>query len=165
MCAQKIPYLSSLEKNHLFLEAEKSERRRHPKILHNQGDYKNKVINFLLGDSYMQPHLHPGDEKIEKMFLLEGSFGLIFFDNNGHPSEYFCLEKGKRESINVPAFTWHTYVMLSERTAIYETMNGVYEPSTWKEMAAWAPSENTPEAVEYLSFLKSRFLSKNNASN
>ena len=158
MSKEQIPDLSIAEMLLYFSEAEGSERKRFPKILHEQGDYNNKVINFILDQSYMMPHLHPGDEKIEKMFLIEGSFALIIFDNEGKVLEYSILKKGKRETIDVPAFTWHTYVMLTEKVVIYETMNGVYEPSTWKEMASWAPLENTPEAAHYLSFLKNKVL-------
>jgi cupin fold WbuC family metalloprotein len=158
MSIESVPDLSADEVNHYFLEAEKSERKRFPKILHNQGDYDNRVVNFVLDESYMQPHMHPGDEKIEKMFLVEGSFALVLFDNNGDIFDSIILEKGERESIDVPAFTWHTYIMLTEKVVIYETMDGVYEPSTWKEMASWAPLENTAEAIDYLSLLKSRVL-------
>jgi len=158
MSIELIPDLSADEALQYFLQAQNSERRRFPKILHNQGDYYNKVVNFVLDDSYMQPHLHPGNEKIEKMFLVEGSFALILFDSIGEISDSIILAKGGIESIDVPAFTWHTYVMLTEKVIIYETMDGVYEPSTWKEMASWAPLENTPEALDYLSLLKSRVL-------
>ncbi|MDB9998417.1 WbuC family cupin fold metalloprotein [Alphaproteobacteria bacterium] len=158
MIIDLVPDLSADEVDHHFLEAEKSERKRFPKILHNQGDYYNKVVNFVLDESYMQPHLHPGDEKIEKMFLVEGSFALVLFDNNGDISDSIILEKGGRETIDVPAFTWHTYIMLTKKVVIYETMEGVYEPSTWKEMASWAPLENTPEAFQYLRMLKTKIV-------
>jgi cupin fold WbuC family metalloprotein len=114
------------------------------------------VVNFVLDESYMQPHLHPSDEKIEKMFLVDGSFCLILFDNNGNIYKTIVIEKGGIESVDVPAFTWHTYVMLTKKVIIYETMDGIYEPSSWKEMAPWAPLENTEEAVNYLRLLKSK---------
>ena len=156
MSTEALPQLSIKEVSDYFSKAEQSTRKRFPKILHNQGDFYNKVINFVLDDSYMQPHLHPGDEKIEKMYLLKGSFALIQFDVKGKITNTTILEKGARESINVPAFRWHTYVMLTKEVIVYETMEGVYEPSTWKVMAQWAPVENTQEAVEYLNFLKSK---------
>jgi cupin fold WbuC family metalloprotein len=158
MSTEVMPEFSVEEGRHYFLEAEKSERKRFPKILHNKGDYDNKVINFVLDESYMQPHLHPGHEKIEKMFLVEGSFALILFDDNGEITKVIVLEKGGRESIEVPSFTWHTYIMLTKEVVIYETMEGVYDPETWKEMASWAPLENTQEAHEYLSLLKIKIL-------
>ena len=102
----------------------------------------------------MHPHLHPDDEKIEKMHLIDGSFALILFDDNGNVEKTIVLEKGNRDFVAVPAYTWHTYVMLSQEVIIYETMDGIYEPSTWKKMASWAPSENSDESLAYLENLK-----------
>ncbi len=70
----------------------------------------------MLFDSYMHPHLHPGEEKIEKMYLIDGSFALVLFNDKGDINETIILEKGKKESVEVPAFTWHTYVMLSTKS-------------------------------------------------
>ena len=156
MTAEKIPELSSDEVSLYFSVAKNSERCRSPKIIHKQGDYHNRVFNFILEESYMHPHLHPSEEKIEKMFLLDGSFALITFDDDGEVTNTYVLAKGGRESIDVPAFTWHTYVMLTKEVIVFETMEGVYNPSTWKKMAPWAPSENTLEAPTYLEILKSK---------
>ena len=156
MTAEKIPELSSDEVSLYFSVAKNSERCRSPKIMHKQGDYHNRVFNFILEESYMHPHLHPSEEKIEKMFLLDGSFALITFDDDGEVTNTYVLAKGGRESIDVPAFTWHTYVMLTKEVIVFETMEGVYNPSTWKKMAPWAPSENTLEAPTYLEILKSK---------
>jgi cupin fold WbuC family metalloprotein len=125
---------------------------------HKRGDYLNKVFNFVLADSYMHPHLHPADEKIERMHLIQGSFALIIFDDNGEITETIVLEKGKKEFVAVPAFTWHTYVMLTDEVIVYEEVDGVYNPDTWKDMATWAPKENTIECVEYLKMLKDNIL-------
>ena len=152
----RLPILSEHEIKSFFLKAKQSDRKRFPKILHAKGDYKNKVINFVLKDSYMKPHLHPGVEKIENMYLLKGSFALILFDDNGEITETILLEKGKKETIHVPAFTWHTYIMLSNEVVIYETMDGVYDPLTWKKMAPWAPEENEKLAKKYLYALKKK---------
>ena len=88
------------------------------------------------------------------MHLVYGSFALITFDDNGKVTGTNILEKDKNEFVAVPAFSWHTYVMLSDKVIVYEEMNGVYEPSSWKEMASWAPKENTPEADKYLESLR-----------
>ena len=156
MTLQKIPDLLDEEIESHFDLALNSERRRSPKILHTQGDYHNKVFNFILSESYMHPHLHPGEEKIDKMYLVQGSFALILFDSKGGIDQSIILEEGKIESIEVPAFKWHTYLMLSDKVIIYETMDGVYSPETWKKMASWAPVENSMDASNYLSILKSK---------
>ena len=151
---QTIPQLNQQDIEEGFQKAERSLRKRHPKILHQQGDYHNKVFNFLLKGTYMRPHRHPSKEKIEKMYLISGSFALLYFNNNGEVIEQHNLDVGKKEYIEVPAKTWHTYIMLSERVLVYETMEGVYDLKTWKDSATWAPEENDPEAQDYFSSLQ-----------
>ena len=71
--------------------------------------------------------------------------------------ETFILELDGKMEIDVPAFVWHTYVILSDYAITYETMMGVYDPKTYKNFAEqWAPAENTPESVRYLELLKER---------
>jgi len=156
MIKENIPKISLEDIKYHFDVARKSERSRSPKILHSKGDYVNKVFNFILSESYMQPHQHPGPEKIEKMHLIQGSFALIIFDNSGNIANIHILEEDKSEFISLPAFTWHTYVMLSDEVIIYEEMDGFYNPNTWKKRASWAPMENTSEAIVYLKELRTK---------
>ena len=150
-----IPKLSGSEITEGLQQADKSARRRYPKILHNPGDEFNRVINFMMGDSYMQPHLHPGAEKIEKIYLIQGKLATFFLNDQGEIIQCTVLEKGGVEMIEVPAFTWHTYVMLSVSVVTYETMMGKYEPQTWKEFFEIAPPEDSPQSNDYLQNLKS----------
>ena len=149
-----IPMLSSGGMQECLKKAADSPRRRYPKILHQPGAEFNQVFNFMMEDTYMQPHLHPGEEKIEKMYLVQGSFAVLFFNNKGKVKKVSVLEKGGCEYIEIPAFTWHTYVMLTESAVSYETMMGKFDPETWKTLADWAPGENTDESIDYLNELK-----------
>jgi cupin fold WbuC family metalloprotein len=149
-----VPLLLDSEIKTHFELASNSVRKRSPKILHKKGDYFNQVFNFILEDSYMRPHLHPGKEKIEKMYLIKGSFALVLFDEKGRITKSTILEEGKRESIEVPAFKWHTYIMLSDKVIIYETMEGIYEPTSWKNLANWAPEELSTNSALYFDKLK-----------
>ena len=151
-----LPNLSVKEIQDGLKLASASEKRRYPKLLHNPGDEFNCVFNFMMRDSYMQPHLHPGREKIEKIYLVQGIAAALFFDYKGEMSKCTVLEKGGVEFIEVPAFTWHTYVMLTDTVVTYETMTGVYRPETWKQFAAWAPQEGTVDCNKYLDLLKSK---------
>jgi len=150
--------LTSSEISGFFEKAGISDRKRYPKILHKPGDEFNRVINFMKADSYMRPHLHPGKEKIEKMYLIKGKFAVIIFDDDGQITNITKLEKFKKEFIEIPAFVWHTYVMLSGEIVTYETMMGKYDPATWKELAKWAPDENSIESLDYLNWLKKKAL-------
>jgi cupin fold WbuC family metalloprotein len=150
----QIPHLSDREIEEFLHRAATSTRRRSPKILHSAGDRFNMVVNFIMQDSYMQPHLHPGVEKIETIHLIRGQLAVLFFDDRGAVRSAVVLRKGEMESIAVPAFTWHTYVVLTDHAVTYETMFGEYEPRTWKDFAPWAPGEDSPKSPAYLQLLK-----------
>ncbi len=137
-----------------FAKAHASSRKRHPVMLHEPGAYFNEVYNFIGRDSYMQPHLHPGPEKIEIIQVLSGLAAVVYFDQQGRITQRTVLDPAQCDRIEVPAFTWHTYVMLSDEVITYETMNGIYDPATWKKFAPWAPAETAGEAADYLIALR-----------
>lgn len=149
-----IPSLNDSEIKSNFLKAKNSIRKRFPKIIHKNGDYENKVFNFMLHDTYMQPHLHPGKEKTEKMYLVLGSFMLFFFDDFGKIIKKQTIEFNSQQYVEVPPYIWHTYIMLSEKVIVYETMDGIYNKKTWKKMASWAPVENSKEALLFFNNLR-----------
>jgi len=149
-----IPILLKSEIEDGFLKANESHRKRYAKIIHQQGAEFNEGFNFMIRDTYMQPHLHPSEEKKENIYIIQGKVAVLFFDNEGGIDQVIRLERSNQEHIEVPAFTWHTYVMLSNSALTYETMMGKYDPNTWKEMAVWAPEENTSNSSSYLATLE-----------
>jgi cupin fold WbuC family metalloprotein len=151
------PILSELDIQEGLFKARSSPRHRYPKLLHKPGDESNRVFNFIMRDSYMQPHMHPGDEKIEEILLIKGRIAILFFDDSGNVVGTNYLKKEGIDSVSVPAFTWHTYVMLSDEVVTYETMMGKYDPMTWKRFAVWAPEESSTMSLCYLASLKAKF--------
>lgn len=156
MAKDQAPMLTWNEISEGICLAKSSDRKRFPKLLHKPGDDFNAVFNFIMYDSYMQPHMHPGNEKIEHIYIVEGRVAALFFDDKGYIKECTILESGGIELIVVPAFKWHTYVMLSDHAVTYETMMGVYKPETWKRFANWAPQEGTQESIEYRALLQQK---------
>jgi cupin fold WbuC family metalloprotein len=150
----QIPLITELEINHFLSSAEQNARKRYPKILHKKGDEFNRVFNFMMSESYMHPHLHPGPEKNERIYIVSGKISVLYFNDLGECIKSTLLEKGMVELIEVPAYTWHTYVILTDHAITYETMMGVYEPNTWKKIAPWAPNEDYFESKNYLNQLK-----------
>ena len=154
MSPQPIPSISDLGISEGFLRARESPRRRYAHILHQPGAEFNEVFNFMLKDSYMQPHLHPSDEKCEDIHIVSGRLSLHFFSDSGEVTQSFLMQPLGLNHVRVPAFTWHTYAMLTEEVLTYESMWGKYDPLTWKKTAGWAPEEATESSVRYLDILR-----------
>lgn len=134
-------------------EAEESCRKRFADVLHEPGAYENICEVYLINGTYMQPHMHEYNDQIEKIELLEGELEMIYFDSEGNVEEISRVtEPGT--IISVPTMKYHTYRVISARAKTRETMNGVYNPDTWKKYASWAPKENSDGADHYLSKLK-----------
>jgi len=153
----KIPDLNSYEKNILNELALISPRRRAHKVMHKPGSYHNEVFCGLLKGTYMRPHLHGDIEKIEYIYILDGNLGIVFFDNDGNANNCRVLDSKVYPLVRIPAFTWHTYVPLSDFVLTFETMDGIYEPNSWKDFPAWAPEENTAEALIFTKQLEQLF--------
>lgn len=69
----------------------------------------------------------------------------------------YLLKKEAIDSVRVPAFTWHTNVMLSDEIVTNETIMGKYDPMTWKRFALWEPEESSAASLSYLASLKAMF--------
>ena len=105
-----------------FAEAIKSRRKRSLLVINKKFSYLNKSFNFILNESYMQPHCHPSSKKNEKIYLLKGKIMIIIFDTNGKKIDNIIL-KSKFDNFTVKAFTYHTYISLSKFSITYEEMN------------------------------------------
>lgn len=158
--SQEIPVLNESERNEYIQLAISSKKKRAAKILHEKGSDWNAAFNFMCKESYMKPHMHPGEEKIEEIHLLEGVCTVIYFDNSGSIIKMIKLGGGGANMVRVPAFQWHTYVMHTSIVVTYETMYGVYDPETWKTYANWAPDELSEISDRYLHQLNMSTLHK-----
>ncbi len=156
----EIPQLSQEEIQKYLNEAKNSERRRALKILHERGAEINRTINFMISDTYLQPHNHPpeeGKEKIERYKILGGKLALIFFDDKGNITRSKILDENS-DIYEVNPNEWHAPAVLSNYALCYEEVRGIYDSAHYKQMAEWAPKENTPKAPEYLNFLREEAL-------
>ena len=154
MQSKNVPPISEASMSEGFLRARESPRRRYAHILHQPGAEFNEVFNFMLKDSYMQPHLHPGEEKCEDIHIVSGRLSLHFFSDSGEVTQSFLMQPLGLSHVRVPAFTLHTYAMLTEEVLTYESMWGRYDPLTWKKTAGWAPTEISEDSGRYLEGLK-----------
>ena len=103
-------------------------------------------------------YIHPSNEKAERIWVLEGKVAVIAFNDGGEVVDVAELEAGRLSGVQVPPFTWHTYIMLTDRVITYETMEGVYDPVTWKTFADWAPTEDSVDKESYRESLRNSSL-------
>ena len=91
---------------------------------------------------------------------------LLVFDDIGQVGQIIRFGAQTNEAqqaisvgVNLPAGAWHTVIAEVPGSILFEVKSGPFNPKQAKELAAWAPAENTPEATEYLMFLKEQWTS------
>jgi cupin fold WbuC family metalloprotein len=156
MLINNVPVLIDAIMNEFHAKAINSVRKRSAYHLHENGDYLNQSFNWILKDSYMQPHCHASVEKIEQINLVKGELDVIFFNNLGNIIKVFNLNLPKRKTIVVPAFQYHTYIVKTDFAVTFETMESIYDPKDWKQFPNWAPQEGKDESLNYFEKLRSK---------
>lgn len=130
-----------------------SSAKRFTNVLHEKGTYENICEVYLMKGTYMQPHMHEYKDQVEKIELLEGEIKINYFDSEGTVKEILRVSK-PGTVVSVSTRRYHTYRIISESAMTKESMNGIYDPKTWKTYDEWAPAEDSKEASQYLSELK-----------
>ena len=130
-------------------------RRQHLNLHADYGEPCQRLLNAMEPGSYIRPHRHLTDPKVECFLGLRGRFALILFDDEGHLRQ--ILRFGPLEEnagADLPPGVWHTVVSLESGSIFFETKPGPFNPLTKKDLAPWAPEEGSPEAAGYLQFLE-----------
>lgn len=146
----------------LISEAAVAPRRRKHRNLHaSYSDPSQRLLNAIWQDSYIRPHRHSLDPKVESLIAVRGTFSLITFDEHGVPAPAvrFGTElygRGERLDVGVeiPAGTWHTVVALVPGSVLLELKAGPFDPAAAKELAPWAPEEDSSLAPSYFEDLR-----------
>jgi cupin fold WbuC family metalloprotein len=140
-------------------EAKASPRKRKNFNFHPTDESRcHRLLNALEPGTYIRPHRHLDPEKEELMVLLRGKMGMVYFDDAGNVTETALLAVGSDTfGIDIPAGTYHSLICLESGTLFLEAKAGPYRPFTPEETAPWAPAEQDPAAVSYLSGLARLF--------
>lgn len=131
--------------------AKKSIRKRmnynfHPKL----DDPIQRLLNALEPDTYLPPHRHLNPDKEEIFLVLRGRLVLIEFDESGSIISHMIIEpRNGTYGGEVACGVWHTLISLESGTVIYEIKKGPFEPIAADNFAAWAPQNNSLEAIQY----------------
>jgi cupin fold WbuC family metalloprotein len=140
-----------------------STRKRQNYNLHEDySDPCQRLFNAIHIDSYIPPHRHSLDPKSECLIAVRGLFALLIFDVEGRilsvtqfGSEVYCgSDDDCGVGVDIPPNVWHTVLALSTSAILFEVKRGPFNPLSSKELAPWAPLEDSPHALEYLQVLK-----------
>lgn len=161
---QKIKKFNSDALKELVFTAKINPRRRKHLNLHDSHSEKcQKVINAIDMASYIAPHRHALDPKVETLVALNGSFALFTFDDGGCVTEVIKLEMPRINSKSIACFgldifpdTWHTVIALVPNSILLEIKEGPFFPDSAKEIAPWAPDEGSKDAFNYLRLLREK---------
>ncbi len=128
--------------------AQNSTRRRSLYTFHDNNDDKiHRLFSVIEPDSYLRPHKHESPDKVEIFICLQGKAALIEFAEDGRISNHVVLEAGKSPwGVEVTPTTWHMTVALEPDTALYEVVEGPWDPRTHKKFPTWAPTEEEKDA-------------------
>ncbi len=128
--------------------AHNSPRRRIILPIHRGQDaLVQRMFNFMLPGTYVQPHLHPRDGAIETMMVLRGALGFVLFDDQGNIRDHWRLTAGTPSAVlDIEPKLWHGMVILEPDTVILEIKRGPYDVEHDKVFADWAPKESDDRA-------------------
>ncbi|GAB6057726.1 WbuC family cupin fold metalloprotein [Desulfonatronum parangueonense] len=142
-------------------DAARNPRLREIHILHaGDEDPMHRMLNALQPGTYARPHRHLHPPKSEGFVILQGSAGVVVFDQtpDGIREERVLLDRERGDfAVDVRAGVWHTILALAPDTVIYEVKPGPYAPATDKDFAPWAPPADSVDAAKYLRELEERF--------
>ena len=136
----------------LTARARSSPRRRHHLLLHaSQNEPCQRMVIAMEPDSYIQPHRHPDSTTNEALLALRGAFALIVFDDVGEVADVRKLGVECDVAVaELEPHVWHTVLALEAGAVLFEAKSGPFRQEAAKRFAPWAPSEDAPEAEDYL---------------
>jgi len=159
---EKLKVFSNSMALHLNGSANISTRGRSSFNLHKSfSDPSQRLFNAISMSSYIQPHRHSLDPKNETLLAIKGLFALFIFDDVGDVSQIirFGSEKYLNDStgmgVELHPDLWHTVVALADESILFECKPGPFDSLLAKELAPWAPKEDSAGALSYLKALRS----------
>jgi len=118
--------------------------------LHEHEEPVQRMVNAMIPGTYIPPHKHENPDKVELFNIIVGRLAVLHFAEDGAVENVIVLDaRGENRVVDVPPRTYHSLIPL-EPCAALEIIQGPYDAETHKQLAAWAPDENSPEAEAYL---------------
>lgn len=127
--------IDKISLNHLYKEAEKSERLRSHLLLHkSHQDKVQRLLIALVKDSYVEPHCHELPHQWEMFVILEGQIEITLYNYSGKIKESFLAGANTSISIvNLEPNEIHSLKCISQKALILEVKEGPFDPNYAKK--------------------------------
>lgn len=124
----------------------------------------HRMLNGMQPGTYIRPHRHLAPPKAETVIVLKGAICVVIFQPEGEIKAAHVLTAGGEQfGMDSEPGIFHTFLVLSEDTVLFEVKPGPYSEASDKDFAPWAPAEYSAKAEEYLHqlfFRVSKYLGK-----
>jgi cupin fold WbuC family metalloprotein len=133
-------------------------RQRQHHNFHSMDEACHRMLVGMQPDTYLAPHRHLAAEKAETLLVLQGSIGLLLFDEQGELVKTRVMQAaGECQGVDLPPGQFHALVVLEADTLLFECKAGPYRPLQDEEWAPWAPREGAPGVEAYRQWMKAQF--------
>ena len=113
-----------------------------------------RFFNAIEPNSYIRPHRHSQSEGGETLLAVRGGFVLVIFKDEGEFDKVHFFGVGANFQtdslcVTIPDRIWHTVLAIYPGSVLFEVKTGPFVVSCSKELAPWAPLEESEEGVLY----------------
>lgn len=128
--------------------------RQHRNVHQSYQEASQRLFNAIEPGSYIRPHRHASDPRDELLIAVRGAMAMVTFDDQGAVTNVlrFGTERhGDQMAVGaeVSSSTWHTVIALEPGCVLLEVKAGPFDPNQPKDLAPWAPEENSAAARDY----------------
>jgi cupin fold WbuC family metalloprotein len=128
--------------------------RQHRNVHQSYQEVSQRLFNAIEPGSYIRPHRHASDPRDELLIAVRGAMAMVTFDDQGAVTNVlrFGTERhGDQLAVGaeVSSSTWHTVIALEPGCVLLEVKAGPFDPNQPKDLAPWAPEENSAAARDY----------------
>lgn len=130
--------------------------RQHRNVHQSYQDASQRLFNAIEPGSYIhiRPHRHASDPREELLIAVRGVMAMVTFDDHGGVTNIlrFGTERhGEKVAVGaeVSSNTWQTVIALEPGCVLLEVKAGPFDPNQPKDLAPWAPEENSAAARDY----------------
>lgn len=146
------PHITNAMLDALIKDARAAPRRRkHLNLHHSPSEPCQRLLNAIEPESYIHPHRHPTYRTNECLIALRGELALLTFDDAGEvlASHRFGGARATLAVVELEPHSWHTVLALTSGAVLFETKSGPFDACAAKELAPWAPEEDSFKAARY----------------